>query len=176
MGETLSEERLMIVKVTLGNWRFTFSMAPTTKVIGVNSILPDSNHIIMWDFDATTFPEVRNELQRVQATYQLPNIYITETSKDTGYHAWCLKRVSWRKLVEILAYTKGVDWNYFKYGIYRQCFTLRVFPKCGREIKHKHTLFSDVPEDVILHDLRNWVEYETLADGRKSVKHELKVP
>lgn len=166
----------MIIKITLGSYRFTFSMAPITHVIGVNSTLEDGQHIIMWDFDGTDFATVRNELERVQAIYNLPNIYITETSKDTGFHAWCFKRVNWRKLVEILAFTQGVDWNYFKYSVYRKQCTLRVFPKCGRKITHIHTLKSQVPEDVDIHDLRKWVKYETLADGRPSIKHELKVP
>lgn len=165
----------MIVKVTLGCWRFTFSMAPITNIIGVNSNLPSGDHIIMWDFDATTINDVIFELQSIQRIYKLPNIYIAETSKDTGFHAWCFKRVTFRKLVEILASTKGVDWNYFKYGVYRGNFTLRVSPKCGRVIKHKATLFSDVPEDVTVHDLKSWVKYETLADGRESKKHEFKV-
>lgn len=166
----------MIVKITLGSWRFTWSIAPITHIIGVNSRLSDGNHIIMWDFDATDQWTVRDELERTQWTYNLPNIYITETSPGTGFHAWCFKKVPWRKLVEILAFTKGVDWNYFKYGIYRKEFTLRVSKKCGREIKHVTTLLSETPEDVTVHDLKSWVKYETLADGRKSRKIELEVP
>lgn len=81
-----------------------------------------------------------------------------------------------RRAVEIIAFTKGVDWNYFKYGVYRGNFTLRVSPKCGRVIKHAYTLKSDVEEDITIHDLREWLEYETLADGRESKKYELKIP
>lgn len=165
----------MIVKFTLGCWRFTWSFAPVTNVVGVNSKLDNDEHIIMWDFDASKYVNVRNELLRVQRLYQLPNIYISETSKDTGFHAWCFKRVSWRKLVEILAFTRGVDWNYFKYGVYRLHFTLRVSSKCGRKIKPKKVLLSGVPEDVTIHDLKSWVNYETLADGRKSHKIALEI-
>ena len=165
----------MIVKITIGCWRFTWSMAPITNIIGVNSKLEDGNHIIMWDFDATPYYEVRQELMKVQRTYELPTIYITETSKGTGYHAWCFKRVSWRKLVEILAYTKHLDWNYFKYGIYRGEFTLRVSPKCGRKIKYMDIITGEVKGDVTVHDLKSWVKYETLADGRKSKKWSLQI-
>lgn len=87
----------MIIKVTLGSWRFTWSMAPITKVIGVNSLLSDDNHILMWDFDASTFWAVHDALLEVQRVYELPNIYITETSPETGFHAWCFKRLPWRK-------------------------------------------------------------------------------
>jgi len=165
----------MIVKITIGSWRFTWSMAPITNIIGVNSKLADGNHIIMWDFDATPLQKVIANLWDIQELYRLPNIYISETSKGTGFHAWCLKKVSWRMLVEILATTKDLDWNYFKYGIYRGHFTLRVSPKCGRTIKHVHTLVSRQKEDVTIHELRSWVKYETLADGRASRKVELNI-
>ena len=163
----------MIVKITIGSWRFTFSMAPITKVIGVDSTLPDGNHILMWDFDHVDFWQVHDALVEVQQVYMLPRIYICRTSPRQGFHAWCFKRVPWRKAVEILAYTKHVDWNYFKYGIYRGHFTLRVSPKCGRKIKLEYILESPHKEDVPLHELRSWVQYETLADTHKSKKHEL---
>ena len=165
----------MIVKFTIGCWRFTWSMAPITYIIGVNSTIDGDDHIIMWDFDATDFDTVFLELARVQRTYHLPNIYISETSKGTGYHAWCFKSVSWHKLVEILAFTRGLDENYFKYGIYRKHFTLRVSPKCGRKKRHVYTMRTKVPEDVTVHDLKKWVKYETLADGRKSHKIALEI-
>jgi len=165
----------MIAKITIGCWRFTWSMAPITNIVGVNSTLDGGDHIIMWDFDATTYVDVRNELLKVQRVYELPNIYISETSKGTGFHAWCFKRVSWRKLVEILAFSRILDWNYFKYGIYRNHFTLRVSTKCGRKKQHVETLHSKVPEDVTVHDLKKWVNYETLADGRKSHKIALEI-
>jgi len=165
----------MIIKVTIGSWRFTFSMAPITKIVGANSLLPDGNHILMWDFDASDFWTVHDTLLEVQQVYKLPNIYITETSPKTGFHAWCFKKVSWRKLVEILAYTKGVDWNYVKYGIYRGQMTLRVSDKCGRKIQPAKILKSREPEDVTIHDLRSWTEYETLADGKESKKIEVKI-
>ena len=150
-------------------------MAPITKVVGVNSDLPDGDHILMWDFDASDFWTVHDELLKVQQVYKLPNIYITETSLKTGFHAWCFKKVEWQRLVEILAFTKGVDWNYFKYGIYRGKMTLRVGPKCGRVIKPAKILKSSEHEDVTIHELRNWTQYETLADGRESKKLELKL-
>ena len=165
----------MIVKITLGRWRFTFSMAPIVNIIGVDSTLPDGNHVIMIDFDATTLEKVITEMLKIQSVYHLPTIYISETSKDTGFHAWCFKKVTWHKLVEILAFTKGIDDNYFKYGIYRKHFTLRVSDKCGRKIKHITKLPSPVKEDVTSHELKNWVNYETLADGRESKKYELKI-
>jgi len=165
----------MILKLTIGKWRFTFSMAPITKVVGVNSILPDGNHILMWDFDTGSYNDVVNALWYIQGPYQLPNIYICQTGKKHGYHAFCFKRVSWRKCVEILASTRGLDWNYFKYGIYRGHFTLRVSPKHARHITYLETLRSSVPEDCKPENLQSWVQYETLQDNWKSKKVEVKL-
>jgi len=156
----------MIWKLRIGRWRFTFTMAPLTDVIGVNSNLPDGNHIVMWDFDETNFDDVFKTLLTVQRVYNLPKIYILETKKDTNYIAYCFKRTTWLKVVEIIAFTKGVDWNYFKYGVYRGNFTLRVGPKCGRKPKLVWTLVSSVPEDCSIKELKSWVRYETLEDGQ----------
>ena len=166
----------MIVRLTLGRWRFTFSMAPITKVYGVDSLLPDGNHILMWDFDDTTLQKVIMALQDVQNVYHLPTIYILETKQNRNYIAYCFKKVSWRKAVEIIAFTKGVDWNFFKYGVYREKFTLRVTPKCGRRPKLAWILKSNVPEDVYIDELKEWVQYETLVDGYESKKYEFTLP
>jgi len=165
----------MILKLTIGKWRFTFSMAPITKVVGVNSILPDGDHILMWDFDTGEYDVIRANLRMIQFTFELPNIYICKTGKKHGYHAFCFKKVYWRKCVHILAATPDLDWNYFKYGIYRGHFTLRVSPKHARHITYLETLRSSVPEDCKPENLQSWVMYETLQDGWKSKKAELKL-
>jgi len=166
----------MILKLTIFNWRFTFSCAPITKVIGVNSTLPNGNHILMWDFDDTGLNNVIDALLSAQRVYELPTIYIVETKKDKNFAAYCLKETLWRKAIEILTFTKGVDYNFIKYGIYREHFTLRVSPKCGRKPKLIYKLFSDEPEDVKVKDLKSWVQYETLPDNFKQQKLELRVP
>jgi len=156
----------MIWKFRIGKWRITFTFAPVTDIIGVNSNLDGDDHILMWDFDETSFDDVVDELLRVQRIYELPKIYILETKKNTNYMAYCFKRTPWRKVVEIIAFTKGVDWNYLKYGMYRNHFTLRVTPKCKRNVKLIWTLTSAVPEDCSIPELKSWVKYETLADKR----------
>lgn len=165
----------MIIKITIGSWRFTWSMAPITEVIGVNSNLPDGNHILMWDFDFADIFAIKLELEAIQKRFKLPNIYILKTSPKQGYHAYCFHAVSWKKCVQILASSYMIDWNYFKYGIYRGHFTLRVSPKCGRVIKPFITLLSNVEEDAVIKDLKSWVQYETLADSHKSRKIEVKL-
>lgn len=179
----------MIVKIRIGRWRLVATISPVIDVKGVNSQLPDGNHILMWDFDNVSLPYVRNALETTQRTYQLPNIYILETKppniqfgkftkvgdgssyaevKGLGnYIAYCFKRLKWRKTVEIILYTKHVCWNFIKWGVFRKRFTLRVTPKEGRTPKHVLTLHSKTPEDVTILQLKSWVQYETLSDQYK---------
>jgi len=156
----------MIWRLRIGRWRFTFTMAPVTEVVGVNSCLPDGRHMLMWDFDETPLHDVCAVLETVQNTYNLPKIYILETKQNSNYIAYCFKAVPWRKAVEIIASTKGVCWNFFKFGIYRGHFTLRVSPKAHRKPRLAWVLRSKVPEDCTVFDLKKWVEYETIEDER----------
>jgi len=165
----------MIFRLRIGRWRFTFTFAPVADVIGVNSKLPDGNHILMWDFDDTSLSKVITSLERIQAIYDLPRIYILETRRNKNYIAYCFKRVPWRKAVEIVATTRGVDWGFFKYGIYREHFTLRVSPKCGRYPRLAWILKSELPEDAYITDLKSWVKYETLADQAPMKRIEINV-
>lgn len=165
----------MIIKITIGSWRFTWSMAPITEVVGANSNIDDKHHILMWDFDHVEIDKIMGELQYVQCRYNLPNIYILKTSKLQGFHAYCFKATEWKLCVEILASTPSTDWNYFKYGIYRGHFTLRVSPKCGRKITPYITLMGMGKEDVTIKDLKSWTQYETLSDAHKSRKIEVKL-
>lgn len=158
----------MIIKIRLGHYRFTFTIASVVDVVGVNSTLPNGNHILMWDFDSTKLGTVIRNLKNIQAIYNLPYIYILETKKHTNYIAYCFKQLLWGKVVEIIASTHGVDENFFKYGVYRRRFTLRVTPKTNIKPKLAHILFSEYPEDCSIKELKSWVKYETLRPDYKS--------
>ncbi|GAG93430.1 unnamed protein product [marine sediment metagenome] len=148
-------------------------MAPVSSVYGVNSTLPDGNHILMWDFDDTYLDAVAINLSRVQSIYNLPNIYILETKKDKNFIAYCFKSCTWHKAIEIIAFTRNVDANFFKFGVYREKFTLRVTPKSGRTPKLVFTLKSNVKETANIKMLQSWTQYQTLTDAWKSIKREL---
>ncbi|MBU0791799.1 MAG: hypothetical protein KKC55_15215 [Gammaproteobacteria bacterium] len=165
----------MIFRLQLGNWRFTFTVAPVTTIVGVNSRLPDGRHILMWDFDDTTLEEVIKQLGYVQRVYKLSSISILETKKGKNFIAYCFRAFPWQKVVEIIAFTKGVDKNFFKYGVYRERFTLRVTPKGSRKPHIVHRIQSNIMPDVNIKDLNSWVKYQTLADGYKSKRYEVKI-
>jgi len=165
----------MIIKVRLGRWRITFSFAPVVDVVGVNSLLPNGKHILMWDFDDVKLDKVIEALASVQMIYELPEIHILETKPNHNYIAYCFKQVEWRKCIQIVASTPHIDLSFFKYGVYRERFTLRVSPKCGRTPRPVCTLPSTHKPDVSIPMLRSWVRYETLPDGYKSSYREIEI-
>jgi hypothetical protein len=162
----------MIFKIRIAHWRFTFTLAPVTNVTGVNSNLQDGNHIIMWDFDDVELSLVEATLKWTQRHWELPNIYIFNTGTKDHYIAYCFERCKWWKSMAIVAQTNFVDPNFFKYGVYREHWTLRVTPKEGRKPLLVKTLYSPIPESASISDLNSWVNYETLADATPMRKWE----
>ena len=165
----------MIFRISIRSWRFTFTLAPISKVIGVNSNLPDGNHIVMWDFDDIPLILVEVSLRWVQEAYSLPPIYILNTGAKDHYIAYCFHRCTWKESIEIVACTEYVDPSFFRFGVYRKHWTLRVSPKEGRKPKLIKILDSPWIESVSLADLRSWVKYETIADKAPIGKRELNI-
>ncbi|GAI08017.1 unnamed protein product [marine sediment metagenome] len=125
----------MIKRFTVGDLRITLTVARITKIIGVNSELEDGSHILMWDFDDVPLDDVKLELKKVQIRYFLSDIYILETKFQTNYIAYCFTAQCWRRAVEIIAQTNLVDWNFFKYGVYRGHFTLILHHSYATKLK-----------------------------------------
>jgi len=156
--KTRAGATIMMIKIRIGNFRFTWTFTQVTEVIGVDSTLPEGDHIIMWDLDDVPFNLVHDVLQQVQWIYGLPNIYILNTGKPDNYIAYCFKAVYWRDSVKIVAATPYVDYKFFKYGVYREHWTLRVTPKEGRKPRLATILHSTVPEDCSISELNKWVK------------------
>ena len=152
----------MMLRVRFRNWRFSMVLVPVIDVYGVNSKLPDGKHFLMWDMDKIDLNTIIEDLQNTQNIYQLPNIYILESNPKGGMHAYCFKRLPFRKVCEILTYTKHTDWRYLRFGMIREEFTLRITEKYGYRPKLIYTLRSDVPEDVRLDEMRNFCLYDAI--------------
>jgi len=166
----------MIIRLKIGRWRFSYSMAPVTNIIGVNSTLPSGNHILMWDFDNISLRQAVTELRRIQKKYTLPTIYLLTTGKPNSFIAYCFKENNWHRAVEIVAATKHVDPNFFKYAVYRGHFTLRVSMKCGRKPKIIQYLTGKRKQNCSVKDLISWTLYETIEDNYPTKLMELKIP
>lgn len=152
----------MIKRFTIKGVRVTFTIARITKVIGVNSVVGDNLHIPMWDFDGVPLDEVREALGKVLTRYGLSTIYILRTKEPSNYIAYCFTALDWRRVVEIIASTQHVDFNFFKYGVYRGRFTLRVTPKIDKPPRLVEKLEGFKLPNCTPQDLLSWVRYQTL--------------
>jgi len=155
----------MILKLKLKSWVASISLTRLTQVVGVHSNLKDGRHILMWDFDDLKLIKVRTALAFVQWTYHLPKIYILNTGTPHHYIAYCFKALPWIRTVEIIAATKGIDQNYFRLGVIRKHWTLRISDKEGRKIKLVYIIPSKVPEDTNADKLFSYVRYNTMKKG-----------
>jgi hypothetical protein len=165
----------VIIRVRIAHWRFTWTFAPVNDVAGVNSLLPDGNHILMWDFDDVPLSGVSWILKAVQNAFELPRIRILNTGIRNHYIAYCFKRCSWWNTRRIIASTPAICSNYYKWGIFRKRFTLRVTPKSNRKPYLVRVLPSRIKEDVSVEELQSWVKYETLPTDYVPTRHELNV-
>jgi hypothetical protein len=152
----------MIIRIRLGHWRFTFTLYQVTDITGVNSLLKDGNHILMWDFDDIPLSLIKIDLTSLQQEYQLPQIRILNTGKPNHYIAYCFKRCQWWNAKRIIAQSLFTCEDYFKWGVFRKRFTLRVTPKETRKPKLVEILKSKIPEDVNISELTSWVK-DTLS-------------
>lgn len=153
----------MRFEFTLGTWRIRASAERQVRVRGVTSELSDGNHMLLWDFDNTDLSVVCADLKRVQAEYNLPTIHILRT-RESSYHAYCFARHSWPWTLLILADTPHLDPDYFRIGVWRGYFTLRIAPKPGApEIEHVTDLVSGHPADINPLEANRFVRYWTHA-------------
>ena len=152
----------MIFKIRFGKMKLTITLAPVIDVIGVNSLLPDGNHILMWDFDDKPLDLISASLRLQQYLHDLPKIRILETRLNKGYIAYCLTRCTLNKAIEIISGTQFICYNFLKWGTFRKRFTLRVTPKEGRKPKLVALLYSKTKEDVTVSELTSWVK-DTLS-------------
>jgi len=138
-------------------------MARITKIVGVNSELDTGEHVLMWDFDNQKLEDVKRNLRVVQSRYLLSDIIILQSSPPDNWVAYCFTRTEFQRAAEIIAATEGIDWNFFKFGVYRHRFTLRVDKKNDVAPVFAARLEGLTLPDCDIDDLNSWVRYETLA-------------
>lgn len=134
-------------EINIGGLRVYGGVSFSKRTDGVNSKLEDGTHFLMWDFDNVDYMALLEGLRWVQWNNSLPTIYILESTPGS-YHAYCFKRKDWPTTLHILADTYGLDPAYFKIGVLRGFFTLRIKDKSGFQIRKIEELKSSMPEDV----------------------------
>lgn len=151
----------MKARFTAAGVKFFLSVSRYVKVTGVNSKLSDGLHLIMWDFDNVNRYEVIEILEKIQQRFKLPPVYIICSGYESNFHAYCFDAVSWAKLLYILASTPKLDQMYFKIGVIRGYFTLRITRKQAGDFTEAHILPSNIPELVNPLKIKSFIEYET---------------
>lgn len=155
----------MIFKLRIKSWQASLALTRLTTVVGVNSILRNGNHILMWDFDECNLKGVIAVLTYIQHDYYLPEIHILNSGQERHYLAYCFVNLPWIKTVEIISATPFVDQNYFRLGVMRKHWTLRISDKDGKRIKHSYTILSEIKALSNVDGLDHFVEYDTMKHG-----------
>lgn len=153
------------MKIELFNWRFRFqiSLKKLVEVTGINSNIDETmhEHILLWDFDNQTLEIVTASLSKTQDYWNLPRIYIIESNKNR-YHAYCFYRAEKWLANAILSSTPCICETFFKLGVMRGYWTLRITPKRKNEgFRLVRELPSPNHEDLGLVSLMNTVKYKT---------------
>lgn len=118
------------MKIELLNWRFRiiFDITKLVEVEGVNSVMGDNQHILLWDFDEEKLDIIKLCLEQTQNLFNLSDIYIVESSPE-HYHAYCFRVCDLPQTLFILSSTPHIDMTFFKLGVIRGYWTLRITTK-----------------------------------------------
>jgi len=155
----------MIIDFKGYRFRLHCSLQKYVDVEGINSnIIGSDNHILIWDFDNTPLPQVIDSLLALQGNWELPPIYIVQSSPE-HYHAYCFKLLPMPQVICILATTKGICSNFFKFGILRGYWTLRITPEKGT-FKKMMILDSKYKPDKVDLSLLETAKYRTKINWR----------
>jgi len=138
------------MKIEIGNIRIRIDspiyVSRIVDVEGINSkIGAENHHILLWDFDDVVLRDLELELMSLQIAYKLPTIYIVESSTAGHYHAYAFAKKSLPETLLILSSTNYLCQTYFKIGVMRGYWTLRISPEKG-QFRLVSTIKSNVPE------------------------------
>jgi len=141
-----------------------FRIGKLRLVAGINSTLRDGNHVLFWEFDDQSYPEVRGHLEGVQHDFALPDIVIFKASTMLSWHAMCFARLSWRTAITVVAATEGIDLLWFKMSLQRDHWTLRVTDK-GNGAPERYAVLEGAPPEATHQELVSAVLYEAWQRG-----------
>jgi hypothetical protein len=157
------------MKIELAGWHFRFDVAlrKTVEVEGINSHIEGTDkHILLWDFDEASLEEIKAILLKIQKDFNLSTIYIIESS-PTHYHAYCFKSCDLPNTLYILSSTPLIDEMFFKLGVLRGYWTLRITPKNKKQkfrlvcILGTTVCYYVSPEEIAFVKKLNVVKYTT---------------
>ena len=132
------------------------------EMLGVNSLLTDGQHCLMWDFDDVPLPNVRAALARTCDRWKLSEVHILQSSYPSSYHAYCWTRMPWQDAFTAVYNTDYVDPVFAKFGLLREFFTLRRNDKRHGVLRHVAKVTSEIAPTVNPYtDMQSHLVYET---------------
>lgn len=151
------------MRIHIGSFQVHFAIdyRPLKTMTGVNSLLNDGTHFLMWDFDNVSEHDVYATLEDIQVKYTLPTIYVMYSGSPLHYHAYCFYAQSFADTLHILFDTEHCDEMYRKIGIMRGYFTLRISPKGQAKFSKCPEITSRVHSNMGILDIRHFISYET---------------
>lgn len=115
-----------------------FDLIPLKRfVVGLqsNSFTPNGQNCLFLDFDDMPLKEVKEECRRIMNAYDLPNIYIYQSSKKERvlrYNCFCFTPLDYNTWLKILWDSK-CDFHYKTIGTAEKRSTLRFTRKKGKD-------------------------------------------
>ena len=161
MDSTVLEMLTMHYRLDIKGWRFYIAITHSQQLHGVNSQLGDDYHFLMWDFDNVELGRLFEELEHIQWLFELPAIHILQSSLPNSYHAYCFARRPWGMVLQILATTQYIDQQFFKIGVIRGYFTLRIEDKKAGLLKAVGRIPSLVDNEVGTDEITSFANYWT---------------
>ena len=152
---------MAFIRIQLLNRIFVFYIKKITNTVGVNNKLKDGKYFLAFDFDDIDLDTLRLELWFVQKKYSLPTIYIANSGKPKSFHAYCLYRCDFIRMVQIALECPHIDYTFVRFILHRGHATLRIKEKNGRLIKLIDMIKSNVLETVSVNEFNSFTKYET---------------
>ncbi len=154
--------------IKIKNFGLSVRFFRTVKRTGVCSRIynePDK-HILMWDFDNTEKNKLLEALENTQRFYELPAIYVIESSHGK-HHAYCFVKRSLKDIIHILSATNYIDEEYLRLGMVRGYYTLRISKRNETDFQLVIILHSDKADELSALDVTT-NKFETENIGGKN--------
>ena len=142
-------------------YRFVFHILKERKTIGINSLLPNGQHILLLDYDNVELEMVKSEIQNLQKKYKLPKAYIVPIGNNNSYHVYIFKALNFEDVCRIMGSTEYACKTHQALGFLRGYWTLRIKGYKGKEFGPAIILSSEFPEDVDPFELQYLSTYYT---------------
>jgi hypothetical protein len=154
---------MVSVKFNIRSIRFILRIDKIARPIGVTSKLRDGRHILMWDFDNEQPYTIKLNLLNIQLKHGLSHIYILQSSPGDNYIAYCFNAYTFQEAFKIVNSTPGVDFNFLRFSMMREYFTLRISKTQLRPQPEGAFFLRGISDpDAEVDDLAYFVRYETI--------------